>query len=202
MFAKFKSKSFKYCQYILVVFFLFGLGFSLRAQDFPPDNPELDINIVSGNDILFVFDEMIEYQNGIMNAGQITYIRIGSIYDWELSFMADQIMFYGNNNPAHQMQLNNVGVVVVSTGTNLDNGIATINNAKNVPLCLRSTDVQLLTKGSGSNKGYKGGTANAFSLYWEMGTMRGDMNNISMLKQHLASDTYTINIILTLSPVF
>jgi hypothetical protein len=172
----------------------------VKAQDIPPPNPDLNINILSGNDILFVFDEMIEYQNGIMNAGQITYIRIGSIYNWQLTFMADQIMFYGNSNPSHQMQLNNVGVIVVSTGLNQDDGISTINLAKNVPLCLESSEILLLTKGSDTNKGY--GIKNAFSLFWEMGTMRGNMNNISMLHQFLAADTYTVNIILTLSPVF
>lgn len=197
---KFQYQFRKCRHYFLALFIIFGLSSSLRAQDIPPPNPELDINILSGNDIWFVFDEMIEYQNGIMNAGQVTYIRIGSIYDWQLTFMADQIMFYGNSNPAHQMQLNNVGLVVTSTGSNQDNGISTINYAKVVPLCLESSDVLLLTRGSGTNKGY--GIKNAFSLFWEMGTKRGNMNNISMLQQHLAADTYTVNIILTLSPVF
>jgi len=187
-------------KYLLVLFVIFGFDISIRAQDIPPPNPELSINILSGNDILFVFDEMIEYQNGIMNAGQITYIRVGSIYDWQLTFMADQIMFYGNNDPAHQMELNNVGLVVVSTGTNQDNGVYTINSAKTLPLSLQSSEVLLLTKGSGSNKGY--GIKNAFSLYWEMGTKRGGMNNLSMLQQQLDPDTYTLGIILTLSPVF
>ena len=190
----------KYCHFLLVMFFVGGFGLKVCAQDIPPPNPELNINILTGNDILFVFDEIIEYQNGIMNAGQITNIRVGSIYDWQLSFMADQIMFYGNSDPGHQMLLNNVGVVVVSTGLNPDNGVSTTNLAKTIPLCLESTDVLLLTKGSGSNKGY--GIKNAFSLYWEMGTRRGNMNNITMLQQNLAADTYTIGIILTLSPVF
>lgn len=171
-----------------------------KSQDIPPPNPEMDINILSGNDILFVFDEMSEYKNGIMNAGQITYIRIGSVVDWQLTFKADQIMFYGNSNPAHQMQLNNVGVVMVSTGSYQDDGSNTTNYAKSVPLCLESNDVLLLTKGSGTNKGY--GIKNAFSMYWEMGTMRGNMNNISMLEQHLAADYYTVGIVLTLTPAF
>ncbi|HEY9113523.1 MAG TPA: hypothetical protein VIN10_02410 [Bacteroidales bacterium] len=172
----------------------------ISAQDIPPPNPELDINILSGNDILFVFDEISEYKNGIMNAGQITYIRIGSITKWQLTFKADQIMFYGNVNPAHQMELNNVGVVVVSTGTNQDDGIATVNYAKASPLCLESNDVLLLNPGTGTNRGY--GIKNAFSLFWEMGTKRGNMNTISMLEQNLAPDMYTVTITLTLTPVF
>jgi len=188
-----------YFQKILLLLLILSIANALQSQDIPPPNPEIDINILSGNDIIFVFDEISEYQNGILNAGQITYIRIGCIENWQLSFKADQIMFYGNTNPAHQMELNNVGVVVVSTGTNPDNGISTINYAKASPLTLESNEVILLTRGSGINKGY--GVKNAFSLFWEMGTKRGNMNTNSMLEQHLAPDYYTVNIILTVTSV-
>jgi hypothetical protein len=169
----------------------------MKSQDIPPPNPGLVINIVSGYSIQFVFDEISEYQNGIMNAGHTTFVRVGSIYDWKLQFKADQPIFYGTFNPSNQMELNNVGLIVVSVGTNQDDGSNIINYAKTVPVALESSDVTILTKGSLSNKGY--GTRNSFSFNWEMGTMRGNMNNLSMLEQMLAADTYTLNIILTLS---
>lgn len=187
-------------QKILILLITMFLFISVKSQIIPPPNPEININILSGNDILFVFDEIAEYQNGIMNAGQVTFIRIGCIEDWQLTFNTNQPMFYGNTNPAHQMELNNVGLVIVSTGTNQDNGISTINYAKASPLCLESNDVLVLAKGSGSNKGY--GIKNAFALYWEMGTKRGNMNNISMIDQNLAPDMYSLTIFLTLSPAF
>lgn len=170
---------------------------SLKSQDIPPPNPGLVINIVSGYSIEFVFDEIDEYINGIPNAGQSTFIRIGAIYDWKLQFKASQLMFYGTNNPANQMELNNVGVLINSFGTNQDDGSNIANNAKTAPVALESNDVTLLTKGTLSNKGY--GFENTFTLNWEMGTRNGNMNQTRMLDQLLAPDTYTLNIILTLS---
>lgn len=182
---------------ILVVFFVL-LSAKARAQDIPPPNPGLVINIVSGYSVSFNFDEMSKYKDGIMNGGQSTFIRIGAIMDWKLQFSADQSIFYGENTPSNQMELNNVGVVVVSTGTNQDDGSNIINYAKTAPIALDDAGITLLTKGTDTNRGY--GIKNAFTLNWEMGTKRGNMNNQSLLEQMIASDTYTINIILTLSP--
>ena len=185
---------------LALIIILFATGGKINAQDIPPPNPDLAINILSGQSIVFTFDSMDKYLNGIMNGGQITTIRIGSIYDWKLQFAADQIMFYGTNNSAHTMQLDNVGVVVESLGINNDDGSNITNNAKNLPLALESTDILLMTKGSQSNIGY--GLRNTFNLKWECGTRRGNMNPQTMLEQHLAADIYTLNVILTLSPVF
>ena len=182
----------------LILLLLFTVNNTAKSQDIPPPNPSLVINIVSGASIVFTFDEMIEYTDGILNAGQSTFIRVGAIVDWKLQFAADQTIFYGENNPANQMELNNVGVVIISTGTNLDDGSNIINYAKLNPLALESTEITLLTKGSDTNRGY--GIRNAFTLNWEMGTQRGNMMNQSILQQMIASDTYTLNIVLTLSP--
>jgi hypothetical protein len=171
----------------------------VKSQDIPPPNPGLVINIVTGYSIEFVFDEIDEYINGIANAGQQTYIRIGAIYDWKLQFKASQDMFYGTNDPGHQMELNNVGVMVSSIGTNQDDGSNIVNYAKYAPIALEDNDVTLMTKGTLSNKGYH--YENRFMLNWEMGTQNGNMNPTRMLDQDLAADTYTLHIILTLSTV-
>lgn len=167
------------------------------SQDIPPPNPSININIITGYTVQFHFNEIEEYKNGIQNEGQSTFIRIGSVYDWTLQFKADQAMFYGNGDPSNQMELNNVGVIVVNTGTNQDDGSNIINYARNVPLALDDDDVTLMTRGTQTNKGY--GIKNAFTLNWEMGTMRGNMNNISMIEQMLNADTYILNIILTVT---
>mgnify|MGYP000937801565 CR=1 FL=1 len=183
---------------IIILFLLLGpVKNRINGQDIPPPNPGLVINIVTGYSIQFVFDEIDEYINGIQNAGQSTFIRIGAIYDWKLQFKADQDMFYGTFDPAHQMELNNVGVTVNSIGTNLDDGTHILNYAKAAPLALEYTDVTLLTKGTLSNKGY--GIENTFTLDWEMGTRNGNMNQTRMLDQLIPADSYTLNIILTLS---
>jgi len=181
----------------LILLILATVTIKIPAQDIPPPNPSLVINIVSGYSIVFNFDEMTEYKDGILNGGQSTFIRVGAIWDWKLQFAADQTIFYGENNPANQMELNNIGVVIVSTGTNLDNGSNIINYAKTAPIALESSEVTILTKGTGTNRGF--GLRNAFTLNWEMGTKRGNMNNQSLLQQMIASDTYTLNIVLTLS---
>lgn len=183
---------------LLTFLFIIILGIPVsKAQDIPPPNPELAINIVSGQSILFRFDDMSEYINGIMNAGHSTFIRVLSIEDWQLQFKADQIEFYGTGSPANTIPLNNVGVIVVSTGTNPDDGSSIVNLAQTLPLALESVDVTLLTKGTGSNIG--GGLRNAFTLNWEMGTLRGNMNPNTMLDQHLGADIYNLDIILTVS---
>lgn len=171
---------------------------NLNAQDIPPPNPTMVISILSGYSVSFTFDEMTEYKNGIINQGQTTFIRIGAVIDWKLQFKADQTIFYGENNPSNQMELNNVGVVVVSSGTNQDDGSNIINYAKVTPIALESNDVILMTKGTMSNRGYE--NRNSFTMNWEMGTKRGNMNSESMLQQMLEADTYIVNIILTLSP--
>jgi hypothetical protein len=180
---------------LLALLLISGAG-SLKSQDIPPPNPGLYINILAGQSIEFVFDEMSEYINGIPNAGQSTFIRIGAIWDWKLQFKADEIIFYGTD-PTHVMELNNVGLVVESTGTNQDDGSNIINNAKFSPVALESNDVTILTKGNQSNKGYA--LENSFTLKWEMGTRLGNMNPNRMLDQNLSPDIYTLNIILTLS---
>lgn len=192
-------------RYLLInIWFLlfFGVLFSanwVSAQDIPPPNPDLAINIVSGENITFTFDTMDEYKNGIMGGSHSTFVRISSIYDWKLDFKADQIMFYGNSNPTHTISLDNVGVIVVAIGINQDDGSNIVNNAKFLPLALESTDVNLMTVGSGTNKG--GGLRNSFTLNWEMGTQRGNMNPLRMLDQNLAADTYTVNAILTVTAI-
>ena len=183
---------------VFIIITLILLSVKAKSQDIPPPNPGLVINIVSGYSVSFNFDEMSEYENGILNGGQSTFIRIGAVMDWKLQFSADQSIFYGENNPSNQMELNNVGIVVVSTGTNQDDGSNIVNFAKTAPVALDDTDITLLTKGTDTNKGY--GIKNSFTLNWEMGTKRGNMNGQSILEQMIASDTYTVNIILTLSP--
>lgn len=185
---------------ILLFTSIFLLHRDLISQDIPPPNPDLVISILSGESIRFVFDEMDEYINGIMNAGQITYVRVLSVYDWQLQFKADQVMFYGTLDAANTMQLNNIGVIVTSVGTNLDDGSNLINYAKDITIALESIDVLLLTKGTLTNKG--GGLRNTFIFAWECGTMRGNMNPVSMFDQMLGADIYNLNVILTVSPVF
>ncbi|NOY49968.1 MAG: hypothetical protein GXO88_05335 [Chlorobi bacterium] len=185
------------CFYIMLSLFSASAG-RVLAQDIPPPNPSMVISIVSGYSVSFLFDQMDEYKNGILNGGQQTFIRIGAVNDWKLQFKADQNIFYGDNNPANQMELNNVGLVVQSTGTNQDDGSNIINYAKPEPLALSGSDQTLMTKGSGSNRGFE--NRNSFTLNWEMGTKRGNMNNQSILEQMIEADTYTVSIILTLSP--
>lgn len=186
-------------QALLALLLFFGAG-SLKSQDIPPPNPGLVINIVSGWSIEFVFDEFIEYHNGI-NAGQSTFIRIGSIYDWKLQFKADQLTFIGVYDASHLMELNNLGLLIESIGTNQDDGSNIINNAKYAQVALESSDITILTRGNLTNKGY--GIENSFTLNWEMGTQQGNMNTTSIFEQMAAglvdADTYTVNVILTLS---
>jgi len=191
-----KNKTMKMFK-IVVLSLLVKSFLLLRAQDVPPPNPALNINIVSGQGIVFHFNEISHYTDGIMDAGQSTFIRVGSVSDWKLQFHAEDNTFYGEINPMNQMELNNVGLTVISTGTNLDDGSNILNYAKLVPLALQQEEITVLNKGTGSNRGW--GIENSFILNWEMGTKRGNMNNQSLLEQMIPPDSYTVSIILTLS---
>ena len=99
------------------------------------------------------------------------------------------------------MELNNLGLLIESIGTNQDDGSNITNNAKYAQVALESSDITILTKGNLTNKGY--GIENSFTLNWEMGTRQGNMNTTSIFEQMAAglvdADTYTVNVILTLS---
>ncbi len=73
----------KHSLYLPLVLFTLAAK-PLKAQDIPPPNPYININIVSGNAIQFVFDDINKYINGIFNGGQTTFIRVGCIADWKL----------------------------------------------------------------------------------------------------------------------
>ena len=183
---------------VFLALLLFLSAGGLKSQIIPPPNPGLYINIVSGLSIDFVFDTFAEYHDGIEGAGQSTSIRIGAIYDWELGFRSgDGELVFTGALPGNQKELNNLGVVVISTGTNEDGGINITNFTQVGPLALASSDVLLLTKGNLTNKGY--GIENSFILNWEMGTGNGNMNPINLLDQVLPADIYTVSVVLTLS---
>ncbi|HDO26600.1 MAG TPA: hypothetical protein ENH02_00645, partial [Bacteroidetes bacterium] len=55
---------------LIVVFTLFLSNGVVKAQDIPPPNPDLVINILSGQSIVFTFDTMNKYINGILGGGQ------------------------------------------------------------------------------------------------------------------------------------
>jgi hypothetical protein len=174
-------------------------GPKLRAQDIPPPNPGLAINITQGWNIQFVFDEFDEYVNGIPNTGQDTYVRIGAILDWKLEMMADADMLYGID-PSHTMELNNIGVVVDCMGTNqcsINSNLNIQNNTLVGPLALDDQAVTLLQSGTLGNKGYQ--AENHFILHWEMGTRQPGMHPNSILEQMLAPDTYSVIVNLILS---
>jgi len=169
----------------------------LQAQG--PNNPSLRLNILSGTSIEFNFDSMDDWQNGIQNEGQATYIRVGSLGNWKLEFAANETQFYGTIDPLNQMPLDNLGLMVASSGTNQDDGSNIINYARTAPLALSNSEVLILANGPMGNKGH--GIRNSFILNWEIGTTDGNMNPQSILQQLIEADNYIVNITLTLTAV-
>lgn len=175
-------------------FMLFCCNIKINAQ---PNNPNISLNIKSGENIVFNFNTLNELKNGIVNAGHDTYIRVGCANNWDLSFRTNDSEFSGTNNPTNVMPLNNIGVKIVSTGNNLDDGSNIVNNAKFNALALSNSDVILLTKGILKNAGF--GIKNSFVFRWEAGTKSGNMNNTSVFDQYIPADSYTTTIVITLS---
>lgn len=161
-----------------------------------PNNPGLSLNIMTGGSIEFNFDEISDFLNGIQDGNQNSEIRVGALGNWKLEFKTNSAQFEGTHS-GNYMPLNNLGVKVVSTGTNHDDGSNLINHAKSLPLALDDQPVLLLEPGNDGNRGY--GVRNAFSLLWEMGTRNGNMNNLTLIEQAIQPDRYELTIEFTLT---
>jgi hypothetical protein len=165
-------------------------------------NSILRLNIVSGGNIDFAFNNLMDYQNGIENSSAYdTRFTVASSQDFNVNMVVEDDVFIGTDyadttGGAHTMPLNNVGYSMEYTGTGGAAGDYTFPAV--TPEALSSGQTTIVAPAGASIAGPV--TKNDFTIHWECGTQVGGMNGQSFLQQNLAADRYTTNVFLVLSP--
>jgi len=189
--------------YSLALLFLSQVGFGQAVNDqaiIPVSvtlNSILRLTVVSGGNIDFVVNNITQYTTGINNLGADaryhTNFTVSSSQDFDVTVRAEDATLLGQDNPAHTMPLNNVGLNVTENGTGADPAnwalqatvIPLTNAAQNIV-----TGVLLASAG--------GAAKNNFTIQWRLGTAEGTMSATSLLAQSLDPDRYITNVFLEL----
>jgi hypothetical protein len=170
-------------------------------------NSILRLNIVSGGNIEFAFNNLMDYEAGIPNSDAYdTQFTVASSQDWTVSMYVEDDQFIGTSvgdtlGGNHVMPLNNVGYEMTYTGSG-DVSNYSLHNGDTPPKGLIAGTQQIVAPDGTSNAGPI--SLNAFTINWECGTTPGigtGMNPNTLLEQNLSSDRYTTNVFLILSPL-
>lgn len=174
------------------LFLLFVMVFALQAQTILNAQDEETINFVAN--LGQVFDLKVtddpnqvadfvtadDYNFGVTPGAGITdginTVTMEATGNWKLEISAPNFSDGGTQS----IPINNLGVSVLATGLHQIGQEVICPYVAGNPLGL-STGVQLLIDNGTGNSG--DATDNAFELHWEMGTMDGTMNPLSMFDQ-------------------
>ena len=108
------------------------------------------LNLVSGDEITFNFEDFDDYKNGIANT-TTTQLTVNSSTDWKLNVKAESanLTYDGNNIP-----IDNVGVSLATSGTYTVGGANYVNNADGSANAkgLTTTDQTLIEAGTGTRQ--------------------------------------------------
>ncbi len=161
----------------------------------------LNLTVTDGESQTVTFDTPDKYNFGVDTDGiGNTTITIESTSDWDLKINAADFSDGGGNT----IPIDNLGVYCTSEGLNqIGAEVSCANTTPASAMGLTVADQVLLDVGTGeSNSG--DAALNAFTLYWEMGTMNGTMNDRSIFAQlsdgtigSLGTYTTTVNLTLT-----
>ncbi len=180
-----------------------GFGQAVNDQAIIPVsvtlNSILRLTVVSGGNIDFVVNTIEQYTNGINNGGgdarYQTNFTVSASQDFNVTVRAEDLTFFGQDNAANTMTLDNVGLDL--TGTVGGAGVNWNLPAAVLPL----TDVAqtIVTGIAGAAAG--DATQNNFIVRWRLGTGEGTMNGTTLLAQSLTPDRYITNVFLELVPI-
>jgi hypothetical protein len=148
-------------------------------------NLALNFDITS---IVFNFYFSSDFQNGVgANNSIYTNGTVDSNVRWEVACTANSDLQHTQGN--YSIPIDQIGVKIVLTGNFGNNKIK--NNAKNHPKALSLSEIVLLEPRN-KNKNNAGTSAdNAFTIYWQMGTTNGNMNNLSIDNGNYQYGQYT-----------
>lgn len=177
-------------------------------------NQVLRMTITNGGNIEFVFSTIDHYKNGISGAtattGEmyVTEFTVASSTSWELNYGAERATFIGTDDPAHTLDLDNVGFTLVSGGAHTIGAVAgtgelaciptggvaaTIADLDQYPVALLSDNGVITASNAGDE------TDNSFTMTWRCGTAEGGMNTIRLIEEAITPDRYVANVLFELS---
>ncbi|MDP4183957.1 MAG: hypothetical protein Q8862_02190 [Bacteroidota bacterium] len=159
------------------------------------------VNSISGNanssinlhldksDINFDFSTFDDYKNGVGGYNVDAYSTKGAILsavNWKFSVRA--LASFTSSDGFSTILLNNVGFTV-----QFDGDVDVVNYTLNGPKALSSNEVVLLEKRSlDQSKGDE--KNNKFVVFWEMGTKKGNMNQLGILDQNIKGGSYSTQV--------
>lgn len=187
----------------MLLFAQFGFGQAVADQAVIPVsvtlNSILRLTIVSGGNIQFVVNTIDEYTDGITtSARHQTTFNVASSRDFSVRLNAETATFFGTDNPANTMTLNNVGYQCDDDSNGgtfpADGAMVALTNNDAAPAYLIGGALVADQRPAG------GSVANQFIIQWELGTQNGGMVGSSLLDQSINPDNYVVNVFLLVEP--
>lgn len=139
------------------------------------------------------FDTDEDYKSGIGLGKYFSKGNIAATTNWKLSCKA--ITKFVHEDGKTVMPLNNIGVSAKYNGT------STVKNyTDKTTQALSLNEIDLIGY-DGVNSNANDKDENSFVLYWEMGTMNGNMNSQNLLKQNLKKGSYSTKLAVVVTEV-
>lgn len=144
----------------------------------------LDLEISNNDNTMdFIFQNTSDYNHGIaLPPSKVTEVSIEATINWQLKIRSLTKQFTTAFPESGNIPLNNLGYWIHPSGRHDQkqlnikaHSVATINKIHN------TNKTCICTKPGETSVG--DGTANRFQMMWEIGTMHGNMNPRSILKQ-------------------
>jgi len=189
-------------------------------------NQVLRMTIINGGNIEFVFNSIDDYEFGLSGAAgnpgdnfYITDFTVASSTRWELTYGSEQATFIGTDDPAHTLELDNVGYTLAATGTHSFDAALGGNPAVElwsaptlggtVVAGLAPYPLVLITDNTTAAANAGAADDNAFQIVWRCGTAEDDatatppMNDTDILNQDPSPypDRYVTNVIFELAAI-
>ena len=188
-------------------------------------NQVLRMTITNGGNIEFVFNTIDEYKNGISaeagNPGDGMYktdFSVSSSTRWALTYGAESATFLGTDNPANNLDLDNVGFTITNNGVNTfeepgnGKGITSTASLFSVPTAnadevsaLETYPTVLIEDNNTVNANAGDAVDNLFTINWRCGTIEQGsvvpMNDVPLIDQNPSPtpDRYVVNVLFDLS---
>ena len=150
---------------------------------------------VDANEVIFNFNSMANYTDGVGAGDDITLTGdVESTSDWQLTVEANgpTLIHQGDNN--YTIPINQIGLWADMDGTsagNTSDPISSIVPLTEAAITLFTTEVDESNAGTSA--------ANEFTVYWQMGTKAGSMNQTSLFAANYRRGQYkqTVDFVLT-----
>ena len=169
-------------------------------------NQILRLNVFNGGNVEFVFNNIVDYKNGLTNlAGQYqTDISVASSTPWSLLMWAEDASFTGNDDPTNLMPLGYVGYSILANGGfSFDNEYLAYGNVSIVANTLTNAASSVFGCSAISTASNCAGDAtdNIFQIQWMAGNgvaVAGNMLTTAFINAGIEPDRYTNNVFLDL----